>query len=77
MMRRSNASVLLQLDGQALEQIAPEALQGLGELFASMCSTPMQLAFSGYDILERVLRSITPSGDTGTSPSNWQLRMDA
>jgi anti-anti-sigma regulatory factor len=74
---RSGASARVQLDWQALVEIAPDAQPGLAELFAQLCATPMQLRFSGYESLERALRYITPSGDRSVNPAVWQLRMDA
>ena len=58
LIQRNNAAVLLQLDWQAIKEIAPEAQDGLGQVFAYLCSAPLQLVFSGHDMLERVLRSV-------------------
>lgn len=75
-LQRGSATPLL-LDWQALVEIDPEAQTGMGQLFAGLCSAPLQLVFRGYESLERVLRFITPSGDRSSSPTNWQLRMNA
>lgn len=74
---RSGAAGPVQLDWSALVVITPEVLPGLGDLFASLCAAPLQLVFSGYASLERALKFITPSGDKSSSPSSWQLRMNA
>lgn len=67
----------LVLDWQALTTIAPEAVEGLAEVFAHWCRTPVQLVFRGHDNLERVLKTLTPSGERSANPAGWQLRMDA
>jgi ABC-type transporter Mla MlaB component len=76
-MQGGNTSAPMQLDWQALESIQPDALAGLGSLFAGLCNAPLQLVFHGYDSLDRALKHITPSGDRGVAPSVWQMRMDA
>jgi len=65
------------LDWQALTAIAPEAVAGLAEVFVHWCRTPVHLVFRGHDNLERVLKTLTPSGERSASPLGWQLRMDA
>jgi anti-anti-sigma regulatory factor len=75
-MKRGSTARLL-LDWQALTTIVPEAQPALAQLFAGLCSVPLQLVFRGYESLERALRLITPSGDRSSRPGNWQSRMDA
>jgi hypothetical protein len=65
------------LDWQALARIAPDALEDLARLFVAWCSLPMQLVLRGHENLERVLKTLTPSGERGVNPLGWQLRMDA
>ena len=37
----------------------------------------MQLHFGGSDVLDKILRSYTPSGDKQVDPFWWRLRLDA
>ncbi len=65
------------LDWQALTAIAPDAVEGLAQLFAAWCNTPVRLVFRGHESLDRALKALTPSGNRGANPLGWQLRMDA
>jgi hypothetical protein len=64
------------LSWQRLAAIAPEAARGLSDLFAQWCVTPVKLCFEGADVLEKILRAYTPSGDKKVDTRWWQLRLD-
>jgi anti-anti-sigma regulatory factor len=72
-----NGSAPMIIDWQALESIQPDAVPGLGSLFAGLCNANLQLVFHGYDSLNLALKHITPSGDRSVGVSVWQMRMDA
>jgi ABC-type transporter Mla MlaB component len=59
-----------------LTTIEEAAAEGLMRLFAQWAGQQVQLRFIASDVLERVLRDATPSGDKGTSPVWWKLRME-
>ena len=65
------------LNWRALESITPDAGKSLGELFEQWCSQPVKLHFDGAEVLERVLRMHTPSGDKEVDSFWWRLRLDA
>lgn len=65
------------LNWQRLNVITPEAVQGLSDLFARWCDTPVKLCFDGADVLDKTLRTYTPSGDKSVDMCWWQLRLDA
>ncbi|HOZ63794.1 MAG TPA: STAS domain-containing protein [Burkholderiaceae bacterium] len=65
------------LDWTTLVSMQVDAMAPLGRLFASWCTQPVELRFSGADALEKVLRPLTISGDKASDPSWWRLRMDA
>ena len=64
------------LDWSALETLTPEAAVALGELVAAWCAQTVTLHFRGADVLDRVLRTATPSGDKRVDPRWWRLRLD-
>ncbi|WP_232834457.1 STAS domain-containing protein [Rhodoferax ferrireducens] len=65
------------LDWRRFNAITPEAAKALAALFAEWCLQPVQLQFSGSDVLEKTLRSLTPSGDKRIESFWWWLRLDA
>jgi hypothetical protein len=65
------------LDWGRFAAITPDAGQALAGLFATWCSQPVQLQFAGSEVLEKTLRSLTPSGDKRVDPFWWRLRLDA
>lgn len=73
----SKASSRVLMDWQAFEGMEPEAIASLSELCTQWCATPMMLVFRGHENLERVLKQMTPAGDTNVPAAAWQLRMDA
>ena len=73
----SRASAPWHLHWNRLDAITPEAAQALAELFAQWCAQPVKLHFGGADVLEKILRYCTPSGDKRVDPFWWQLRLDA
>jgi anti-anti-sigma regulatory factor len=73
----AQATGLCVLDWSRLDAVTPEAGQALAELFARSCGQPMQISFRGADMLEKKLRSFTPSGQRQVAPFWWALRLDA
>jgi ABC-type transporter Mla MlaB component len=65
------------LHWHALKDVTPEAARELASLLADWCVQPVRLHFEGAEVLERVLRSRTPSGDRGVEKHWWRLRLDA
>lgn len=65
------------LDWSPLKTITPDAAKDLSGLFAGWCKTPVTLCFSGADVLEKILKLQTPSGDKQVDSCWWQLRLDA
>ena len=65
------------LDWHALEDIEPEAVASMSELFTNWCVTPRILVFRGHENLERALKNLTPAADASVPAAMWQLRMDA
>jgi ABC-type transporter Mla MlaB component len=72
----STAQPPWRLDWSALETLTPEAAVALGDLVAAWCAQTVTLHFRGADVLDRVLRSATPSGDKRVDPRWWRLRLD-
>ena len=64
------------LDWQAVESIAPDAVAGLGRVFAGICDQPLVLVFRGGECLSQALGRLTPSGERSVDQACWQLRMD-
>ncbi len=64
------------LDWSRLKTITPEAGEALADLLGQWCVQPVILHFDGADVLEKVLRSLTPSGDKGVPLFWWRLRLD-
>ncbi|MBA3770939.1 MAG: STAS domain-containing protein [Ramlibacter sp.] len=59
-----------------LNAIDQGAVEGLTRLFTQWANQPVQLRFIGAENLEKVLKDATPSGDKGTNPIWWRLRME-
>lgn len=59
-----------------LTTIADSAVEPLTKAFTQWASQPVQLRFIGADVLEKVLKDATPSGDRGANPAWWKLRME-
>ncbi|MBG9389920.1 STAS domain-containing protein [Caenimonas aquaedulcis] len=59
-----------------LHTIDDAAVEGLTRLFTQWSAQPVQLRFIAGDNLEKVLKNATPSGDKGTNPAWWKLRME-
>jgi ABC-type transporter Mla MlaB component len=59
-----------------LTSIADSAVEPLTKAFTQWASQPVQLRFIGADVLEKVLKDATPSGDRGANPAWWKLRME-
>lgn len=71
------AVVPWRLNWSRLTTITPDAAKALARLFAEWCSQPVSLQFDGADVLEKTLRSYTPSGDKQVDFCWWALRLDA
>ncbi len=65
------------LSWSRLESMTPDAAQALAELFAQWSREPVRLHFDGADVLDKALRSFTPSGDKQVDLLWWRLRLDA
>ena len=65
------------LDWSNLKTIEPLALEPLSKVFAGWSAQPVQLRFIGDSQLQQILEKGTPSGQSGTPQSWWQLRMEA
>lgn len=59
-----------------LNTIDPAAVEPLTKQFTHWASQPVQLRFIAADVLEKVLKDATPSGDKGVNPAWWKLRME-
>lgn len=75
--RLSDTASPWHLNWRRLNVIKPEAAPGLSDLFAKWCVTPVKLCFDGVEVLDKTLRSYTPSGDRKVDMCWWQLRLDA
>lgn len=65
------------LDWSRLDSIAADAAKALAELFARCCGQLIQIRFQGAELLEKKLRSLTPSGQREVASFWWALRLDA
>ena len=69
-------NVPLHLNWRRLNAMAPDAAKGLAGLFSEWCSKPVKLHFVAAEVLEKVLKSLTPSGDKQVDTFWWKLRLD-
>ena len=74
--RVSRETTSLRLNWRRLVAITPDAAKALAGLFAECCSKPYKLYFGGAEVLEGLLKSLTPSGDKAVDAFWWQLRLD-
>jgi hypothetical protein len=65
------------LDWKRLIRIDSEAMPLLAGLFASLCSEPVDLRFSGADHLVQGFRAALPSGDRSVPAAWWTVRLNA
>jgi ABC-type transporter Mla MlaB component len=65
------------LDWSGLEGLTADGGSALMELFARWCRQAIRLQFDAAEVLEKVLKATTPSGDQQVEPYWWRLRMDA
>ena len=72
----SQAAEPWQLDWHRFHMITPAAGEALADLFAQWCVQPVLLHFEGAEVLEKALRSLTPSGDKSVALFWWRLRLD-
>lgn len=61
----------------ALRTIHPQAAQALKELFTEWATLPLDLHFSGAEVLDSVLQAATPPDQPDTDPLWWHLRLEA
>jgi hypothetical protein len=73
----TDVDVPLHLNWRRLSVISPEAGQGLALLFAEWCLKSFKLLFIAPAVLDRILKSLTPSGDKQVAVFWWKLRLDA
>ena len=64
------------LNWSKLVSIVESAVEPLTKTFTQWAGQTMQLRFIGADVLEKVLKEATPSGDRGVNPAWWKLRME-
>ncbi len=64
------------LNWSKLNSIVDSAAEPLAKLFTQWSAQTVQLRFIGAEVLEKVLRELTPSGDRGVNPVWWKLRME-
>ncbi|HSH91358.1 MAG TPA: STAS domain-containing protein [Ramlibacter sp.] len=72
----SKAAPPWRLSWAKLNSIDDAAVEPLTKLFTQWATQPVQLRFIAADNLEKVLKNGTPSGDKGTNPAWWKLRME-
>jgi anti-anti-sigma regulatory factor len=60
-----------------LEEIQPNALKSMVNLFSTWCNQKVQLHFDGVASLEAVLKRGTVSGNKFVDTNWWRLRMDS
>ncbi|TAG36202.1 MAG: hypothetical protein EAZ34_01735 [Polaromonas sp.] len=65
------------LDWRNLKTIDATAVEPLRKVFASWCTQPAELRFTGDTNLQKILQNATPSGDRDTAHEWWHLRMEA
>ena len=65
-----------QLAWSMLRSIEPAAVEPLTRLAQAWAGQPVQIRFMGAEVLERVLRELTRSGDRAVSAACWKLRME-
>ena len=65
------------LDWRNLKAIDAAAVEPLRKVFSSWCAQPAQLRFMGDKNLQKILQSVTPSGNRDTAHEWWYLRMEA
>ena len=65
------------LDWSMIESITPDAGEPFADLFDQWCAQPVVLHFDGAEVLDKMLRTVTPSGDRSCPLFWWRLRLDA
>ena len=64
------------LDWSRFRSITPAAGEALADLFAQWCAQPVMMRVEGAEVIEKTLRSFTPSGDKSVALFWWRLRLD-
>jgi ABC-type transporter Mla MlaB component len=64
------------LNWTKLNAIEDAAAESLTRLITQWSAQPTQMRFIGADVLEKVLKGATPSGDRSVDPVWWKLRME-
>jgi ABC-type transporter Mla MlaB component len=64
------------LNWSKLNSIVESAVEPLTKTFTQWAQSTIQLRFIGAEMLEKVLRDATPSGDRSVNPAWWKLRME-
>jgi ABC-type transporter Mla MlaB component len=70
-------SVTYALNWAAAREISASAAAQLAGLFAQWCESNLTLRLDGEDALDRLTRTLAPSGDKTVAHQLWQLRFDA
>jgi ABC-type transporter Mla MlaB component len=70
-------SVTYALNWAPAREISASAATQLAKLFAQWCQSSLTLRLDGEDALDRVTRTLAPSGDKTVDHQLWQLRFDA
>lgn len=65
------------LDWDQLDTIAADGVAPLQAVLAQWCEQGLVLHFHAAEVLETVLRALTPSGDPSLPLAGWQLRLTA
>jgi ABC-type transporter Mla MlaB component len=65
------------LDWDQLDTIAADGVAPLQAVLAQWCEQALVLDFHAAEVLEAVLRGLTPSGDSSLPLAGWQLRLTA
>src|SRR3569832_400157 len=72
----AKAAAPWKLSWARLSAIEDAAIEPLTRQFTQWAAQPVQLRFIAADVLEKVLKEATPSGDKGVNPAWWKLRME-
>lgn len=66
-----------ELQWNALQSIAPDALPALTKVLTQWAEQPVSLAFGAAEVFNGVLEAATVTGQRDTDPAWWMLRLEA
>jgi len=72
----ADGRIRLSMDWSLIQGIDAAALPVLRRVFGNWATHTTRLQFMGCEALERVLKSLAPSGNKEVDPQWWRLRMD-